>query len=267
MFWIESKKIKIVAFCFTIIAIHGCSSDKKNNQNQTKDSAKNELSNKEQLVKKIEAELAISAVEKYDIQILPGFINSDTLKDQLILVNRKQFAYKHVKGTQSQSFFDRIGHTGPYNYVFVQLGGVKKLLSTTAVGSNVNYPLKAEFLFLTSKANKDFYVDYRIKNSLQRNYYTVRNKSIYLTFSCPVFDSIGSKNPVVYDIKHKESPVRISKDIVLYEGKFTDYKPNQIQDTYDFEPKNIESTGKIFAYFIFDEERMKYVTPMRPSQK
>ena len=134
------------------------------------------------------------------------------------------------------------------------------------MGSNADYPLQAEFLELTSKAQKDFYVDYRIKNSLQRNYYTVRNKQIYLTFSCPVFDSIGSDNPVVYAIEHKLSSVRISKDIVLNKGKFADYNPNAIKDTFNFEPKDIISTGELFAYFIFDNKRMKYVTPMRAPQ-
>lgn len=262
MFWIESKKVKIVAFSFAIIILQGCSSDNK--KNQSKENVKKELTGKEQLVRQIESRLDISAAEKYDIQVLPEFIDSDTLKDKLILVNRKEFAYKHVKNTHSENFFEKTGHTGPYNYVLVKLGGDDKLLSTIPVGSNVNYPLNAKFLVLTSKARKDFYVDFRIKNSMQRSYYTIRNDKIYKTFSCPVFDSIGSKNPVVYDIEHVDSPMRIAKDIKLNIGKFIDYKPNQIQDTNDFEPKDIVSTGKLFAYFIFDDERMKYVTPMRP---
>lgn len=267
MFWKESKRIEIVVFCFLIVAIQGCSSDKNKDLSQTKVDAKNNLTDKDQLIRKIENELDISAAEKYDIQIFPEYINPDTLEDKLILVNRKQFAYKHAESTHSEHFFNETGHTGSYNYVFVKLGGDNKLLSTTSVGSNVDYPLNAEFLVLTSRAFKDFYVDYRIKNSLQRNYYTIRNKSIYLTFSCPVFDSIGSKNPVAYDIEHMVSPVRISKDIVLNKGKFIDYNPNKIKNTYDFEPKDIISTGELFAYFIFDNERMKYVTPMRPSEK
>lgn len=267
MFWRESKRIKIAAFCFTIISLQGCSSDTKKNQSPSEAGTNNEVINEDRLVRQIENELDISAVEKYDIQIIPEYINPDTLQDKLILINRKEFAYKHAKGTNSEHFFEKTGHTGPYNYVFVQLGGERKLLSTTPVGSNADYLLNAEFLTLTSKAQKDFYVDYRIKNSLQRNYYTIQNKRIYLTFSCPIFDSIGSADPIVYDIEHKESPVRISKDIILNKGKFIDYNPNEIKDTFNYEPKGIISTGELFVYFIFDNKRMKYVTPMSHSQK
>ncbi len=264
MSWIESKKVRLIILCLTIAFCQGCSSDKKEKVKLPAKSAKQALTNKELIKEQVENDLDISAAEQYDIQIHSEFINADTLKDQLILINRKQFAYKHVKATGSKNFFDRMGHSAPYNYVFVKLGGSNEILSTTPVGSNVDYPLKSEFLFLTSKANKDFYVDYRIKNSLQRNYYAVRNNTIYLTFSCPIFDSIGSKNPVVYAIEHKNSPLRISKDIVMYKGQFSDYQPDKIENPNDFTPKNIKSKGEVFAYFIFDNDKMKYVTPMRP---
>lgn len=264
MFWTESKRIKIVGVCLTFIVLQGCLNGEK--KTESKEEIKVELSSEEKLIRQIENELDISAAEHYDVQILPKYIDSDTIKDKLILVNRKEYAYKHVKGTKSENFFNKTGHTGLYNYVFVQLGGKDKLLSTTPVGSNVDFPLEAEFEVLTSAAQKDFYVNYRIKNSLLRNYYTVRNQKIYLTLSCPVFDSVGAVNPVVYDIEYRMSPKRFSKDIVLNNGEFIDYNPNEIQDPNNYTPKGIVSTGELFAYFIFDNERMKYVTPMKPSR-
>lgn len=262
MFWIGFKKIKFIGLFLTAMIFNACLSEEGNKE--AKEEPQETLTKKERLVRQIENELDISAAEEYDMQVYPEFINADTLKDKLVLVNRKEFAYKHVKEQKSEAFFERTGHTAPFNYVFVQMGDEEQLLSTDPVGSNVDYPIDAHFVSLTAKARKDFYVDYRIKNSMQRNYYTVRNNRIYKTFSCPVFDSIGADNPVVYAIKHKENSMRLAKDIVLYKGEITDYNPSEIQNKNNFTPKDIVSTETLFAYFIFDKKRMKYVTPMKP---
>ncbi|WP_101334380.1 hypothetical protein [Brumimicrobium salinarum] len=98
---------------------------------------------------------------------------------------------------------------------------------------------------------------------MQRNYYTVRNNKIYLTFSCPVFDHIGEANPEAYAIKHKESSVRIAKDIAMYNGVIEDYSLSSIDNPNGYTPKNIISTGELYVYFIFDSSDMKYKTPMQ----
>src|SRR5690554_6012991 len=97
---------------------------------------------------------------------------------------------------------------------------------------------------------------------MQRDYFTVRRNNIYKTFSCPVFDSVGVENPRVYDIQHRESSVRIAKDIALYHGEFEDYEPSEIEDVNNYTPKGIIGTDKLFVYFIFDDRTMKYKTPM-----
>lgn len=232
-------------------------------KNKEEKSAENPLSEKEQIIRQVENSLSIDATEDYTIEIIPKHIDSDTIEDALILVNRKEFAFKKAKRTNTESFFESTGYSGQYNFVFVKLGARKKLLSTIPVGSNANYKLTHEFVELTSKAHKDFYVEYRVRNSLYRNYYTVRNNILHLTLSCPVFDEIGEENPRVYDIQHVESPVRLAKDIVLYEGKMVDYDPKNIENVNFYQPKEIVKNGPLYVYFIFDDKRMKYVTPMK----
>lgn len=264
MYWIDFKKyFGIVGLLFLMFS---CSFNETTDEKpvvevEGYDYAK-EMS-ESYIKRQIESNLQISAAEDYDVEITYTYINPDTIKDALILVNRKDYALTHVKNSSTERFFEKTGETGPYNYVFVKIGGKKNIISTTPVGSNINYNLKATFLELTSKAYKDFYVEYRIRNSLQRNYYTVRNNTIYLTFSCPVFDQIGEEKPRVYDIRHESSSVRLSKDIAMYHAKIKDYNPNEITAPFHYEPKEIIASDDLYVYFIFDEKTMKFVTPMK----
>lgn len=265
MCWTESRRITQFFVFLSLVLLSACSSEEKNKEGVESEALI--LTEEEQIIRQVENKLGITAAEKYDIQILYKYINPDTLQDALILVNRKDHAFQRAKTNNSERFFENTGFTAPHNHVFVKLGGENGIISTTAVGSNVEYPLEATFVELTSKAHQDFYVEYRIRNSMQRSYYTVRNNTLHLTFSCPVFDSIGAETPKVYDIQHRVSSVRISKDIALYHGKIVDYNPNEIKDVNYYSPKEIISTDKLYVYFVFDDNAMKYVTPMRGAEE
>jgi hypothetical protein len=263
MYWTEFKHINLVFLFLTLLILTACSEQKSADKAIDNEKIQEEsLSEEEKIIRQVESKLDITAAEKYDIQIQYRLIDPDTLKDALILVNRKEFGYQKAKNTETERFFESTGSTGLYNFVFLKRGGSDKLISTNPLGSNANYPLTAEFLELTSKAHKDFFVEYRVRNSLYRNYYTLRNEDMFLTFSCPVFDSIGALKPRVYDIQHLTSDVRISKDIALYEGKIVDYDIEEIENINAYEPKEIVRSGALYVYFIFNDKTMKYVTPM-----
>src|SRR5690554_4636713 len=264
MFW-KKFNFKNSTFLFSIVLISSACSNEQTGPEIVveKESVEVEtLTGEEKIIRQVENILDINAAENYDIQIQYKYIDPDTLKDALILVNRKEFGHEKAKSTNTERFFESTGHTGLYNFVFLKLGGKDKLITTTPVGSNADYPLTVEFLELTSKAHKDFVVEYRVRNSLHRNYYTVRNDKMFLTFSCPVFDSIGAPKAVAYDIVHTDSEVRIAKDIALYEGRIKDYNPDEIKDVNYYTPKEIIRDGGLYVFFIFDEKKMKYVTPM-----
>ena len=264
MFWKEYKCFKFALLSSVFLFLTACSVEEKEDviHSQQENEKKKSLTEEEQIIRQVESKLSISAVEDYDIQIKYKHIDEDTLRDALILVNRKEFAFQKAKNTNTERFFENTGHTGLYNYIFLKMGGSKELISTNPVGSNAEYPLKSEFLELTSKAHQDFFVEYRVRNSYYRNYYTFRKNNLYLTFSCPVFDSIGEPNPRVYDIQHETSPVRLAKDIALYEGEIVDYNPKEIENINNYEPKDIVRNGELYVFFIFNDKSMKYVTPM-----
>jgi hypothetical protein len=267
MCWNVYKLSLIITLFFSFITILGCDNKSQQQKKESSSTSKESiLSFRDKIVRAVETELEINAAEEYDIQIKKEYINPDTLQDALILVNRKQWAHERAAKSGNQSFVEKTGYVGPNNYVFVKLGGTDKLIKTPPVGSSADHPLESRFLTLTSQAHKDFYVNYRIRNSLHRNYYSIRKNRMYLTFSCPIFDSIGEQDPRVFAIKHQESTVRISKDIAMYEGKIVGYNPSQIEDVNSYKPRQIIPTDQLYVYFIFDESSMKYKTPMVPKE-
>lgn len=236
--------------------------NENNKVEKSKKEKKSSLTFEERAKRAIEADLKINASEEYDLQIHKAYIDRDTLEDAVILVNRKQWAFERAEKNENLNFAKKIGFTGPYNNVFVYLGKYDKFISTPNVGSSAEYSLEVNFEVITTPSQKDFYVDYRIRNSLHRNYYTVRNDRVFLTLNCPVFDKIGDLKPVAYSIQHRESTVRLSKDIALYHGEIANYNPSKIENVNNYSPDQIISTDELYVFFIFDEKTMSYVTPM-----
>jgi hypothetical protein len=217
--------------------------------------------------RKVEAELGISAVEKYDLQIHLAHLDKDTITDAVILINRKQFALDKAQKESKEKFLENTGYTARENYVYVFKGGSGKILSTPPVGSSIFHPLTVEFEEISTPGQNDFWVAYRLRNSLFRNYYTMRGEKLFLTLNCPVFDEIGNKEPEAYYIEHRSVATRIAKDIVIYKGKIKDYDPSTIVDINNFTPSEIIPTDYIDVYFIFDPDRKTYVTPMAPKDQ
>lgn len=214
--------------------------------------------------RKVEAELGISAAEKYDLQIHQAHLDKDTITDAVILINRKQFALEKAKREDKEKFLENTGYTGRENYVYVFKGASGKILTTPPVGSSIFHPLTVAFEEISTPGQNDFWVSYRLRNSLFRNYYTMRGEKLFLTLNCPVFDKIGEKVPEAYYIEHRSVETRIAKDIVIYDGKIKDYDPATIADINNFTPSEIIPTDYIDVYFIFDPDRKTYVTPMAP---
>jgi hypothetical protein len=216
--------------------------------------------------RKIETELQINAAEKYDLKIHIAQLDKDTISDAVILVNREQHALDRMKKEGKEKLLKNRGYTARENYVFVFKGSSSKLLITPPIGSSIFHPLEVFFEEITTPGQNDFWVEYRFRNSLFRNYYTLKGETLFLTLNCPVFDKIGEKEPEVYSIEHRKVETRLGKDIVIYEGYIPNYDPNLIEDINNYSPENIKPKDEIFVYFIYDIDRKSYVTPMAPRE-
>lgn len=217
--------------------------------------------------REIETDLGINAAEKYKLEIHRARLDKDTLTDAVITINREQFALERMKKEGKEKLLKNSGYTVRENYVFVYKGSSGKILSTPPIGSSIFHSLNVFFEQITTPGQHDFWVEYRFRNSLFRNYYTLKGETLYLTLNCPVFDQIGKKNPEVYYISHRNVETRIAKDIVIYEGFIPDYDPDKIDDINNYEPTKINRKEDIFVYFIYDVDRKSYVTPMAPLEK
>ncbi len=256
--------ISYLLFLLCIIVTASCESSEKEKVSEAvaKETVE-ELSKEAKLKRKVETHLGIPANENYDFQVYYEYLDQDTLIDAVILVNRYAFALQKYEQDGNMKFLEYMGFSGPHNYVFVQLGNSDKLLDSQPIGSSIDTPLEVEFDFITSMAQKDFWVEYRLKNSLYRNYYRVHKGGLELTFNCPVFDNIGDDIPIAYHIQHKESAVRVAKDIFMYFGEIKNYNPSKIEDVNNFTPEEIVKTDSLFVFFIFNEKTGKYVTPYK----
>lgn len=266
MYLKKFNSLSILSISFVLFFLSACA-DESDQVVKIEKVKKPQLTFEERAKRAVEADLKINATEKYDIQIHKSYIDRDTLEDAVILVNRKQWAFDRIKKNNNEDFAKKTGYTGPYNNVFVYLGKYDKFISTPTIGSSAEYPLEMNFEVITNPSQKDFYVNYRIRNSMKRNYYTVRNDRVLLTFNCPVFDSIGDPEPQVYSIQHQESSVRLAKDVVLYEGEIPGYNPSKIENVNNYSPEEIIPTDEIYVFFIFDEKSLSYVTPMVNKEK
>lgn len=217
--------------------------------------------------RKVESNLKIDASENYDLKIIEAYLDKDTLKDALILINREEFAIKKAKKEDKEKILKSFGYTASENYIYVFRGASQKVLTTPGIGSSIYHMLEAGLGELTSPGQNDFWVDYRFRNSMFRNYYTMRGDKLFLTLNCPIFDNIGEQEPDAYFIEHREVEARISKDIAIYEGGILNYDPSKIEDTYNFTPDSIVKKDDVFVYFIFDPSRNKFVTPMKPKDE
>lgn len=266
MYLKKSKLYLSIAFLLFAFILSNCKNGSEESNNK-ENKEKSLLTFEERAKRAVEADLKINASEKYDIQIHKAYIDRDTLEDAVVLVNRKQWAMDREEKKGNLNFAEKVGFTGPYNNVFVYIAKYDEFISTPNVGSSAEYPLDINFEVITTPSQKDFYVDYRIRNSMHRNYYTVRNDRVFLTLNCPVFDNIGEPKPEVYSIQHRESSVRLSKDIALYHGEISNYNPTQIENVNNYSTDEIKSTDELFVFFIFDEQTLSYVTPMVNDEK
>lgn len=261
------KNLKIRLNVLFILALLLNSCEEAQNVAERNDTPTDKESDLNSWVKRqVESLLKINATENYTLTIHEEYLDRDTLIDAVILVNREEYAKKKAAEDGDTSFEELVGYTGPYNYVFTYINGSDKLRQAPPVGSSAEHPLTIHFETISNPSQKDFYVEYRVKSSVNRNYYTMDNGKVILTFSCPLYDFMDPENPTIYSIKHTESTVRISKDIALYMGKIPNYNPEAIEDFSTYYPENVIPTDDLYVFFIYNKKRMKYVTPMSPEE-
>ncbi len=247
---------KIINFLF-IVTILGCSENKSKNIETTEKERNKKLSLESIVDRHVQSQLSIPATEKYSLKIYKEHLDGDDKMDAIITVNRLNFALESAKKSGNYEMQKELGFTGHYNAVFYFDGGLNQISPAIIIPSSAHGELIVNFDNISTDAYKDILVDYKIRNSSFRNYYTAINHTPLHVFQWKLYDYLGEKNVEANYIEYSNGSVGLAKDILIYKGKLKN--GNNVKDIYNFSPE-IEKEGELVHRFFYLDKEGKYFT-------
>jgi hypothetical protein len=211
----------------------------------------------ERMKREVEASLEIPVTEKYTFKIYKEFINSDTIEDAIITVNRFEFAKNEAIRMKKQAKMAEIGYMGKYNFFFYYDGKLDQISVPLPAPSSPGRELDVQFASICSPTRKDVILGHRIMNSGYKTYFTVLNDhDLSMVFQWKEFDQLGEAKPEAILHKLVPSKTGIGMDIQLYESEIDNYNPT-IADIYKYVP-SITKPKKLLYNFFYVEQAGKF---------
>jgi hypothetical protein len=207
--------------------------------------------------REIKAKLNIEATEKFSMRTYWSYINDDTIKDAIITVNRMEFAMDEAIKTNKTAKAEEIGYLGNYNYFFYYDGAIDLISEPIPVPSSPGRELDVTFQPITSPSKNDIIVDYRIRNSGWRSYFTASGQgTLGLVFQWKWFDHIGEAQPEGLMHALEKSPEGGMQDIAIYQSVI-DNNTTDTKKIYEYEPV-MTKKGALLYRFFYDPRIGKY---------
>lgn len=213
----------------------------------------------EKITRHIEGSLSIPATEKYTYTIFKSELNGDDSLDYIITVNRLEFALQEAIEGGKVAKRAEMGYMGNYNYYFYMDGLSKDLSSAIPVPSSPYANLEVDFHHIKTEAYNDFTVDFRIRNSKFRRFFTIINGIPRQTFEAKIFDGLGDDSTEAYIIEYAPGSFSLAKDILIYIGTLEKVTVNSVNDVYSIQPK-ITKTDQLERKWFFSDAQNKYFT-------
>lgn len=208
-------------------------------------------------VKEIEAKLKITKTEKYSYKVYKADINGDGIRDAVITVNRLQYAEDQAIASGNVAKAVEVGYVGPYNLFFYYDGSLDLISDPIQVPSSPGRELDVHFESITSPDKKDIVIDYRVRNSGWRSYFTSSGQgTLSLMFQWKWFDHVGEATPEALNHVLEANPRGQMKDISIYESNIDNYSEN-VKDVYAYTPK-ITKKGALLYRFFYDPQVLKF---------
>ena len=208
----------------------------------------------------LEAKLQIPATEKYTYAVYREYINSDTVKDAIITINRLSFAIDEaIRSKKNTAKSAELGYMGNYNLFIYYDGASDKFSVPIPIPSTPGRPLDISFESILSPTRKDIVIGYRILNSGWKAYFSVLNESdLLLVFRWKLFDYAGTaKAEALYHSLEENTVGGVAKDIVIRESVLENNSVTGIGDIYKFEPV-MNKKGKELYHFVYEPRAAKY---------
>ena len=247
----------IFYFLFLCLTITSCSEEKSDLPVENMEEDTKNLSLEEMADRHVRATLDIPPTEKFSLKIYKEHLDGDDKLDAVITVNRLSYALEEAAQSNNSAKQAEVGFTGNYNFIFYYDGHSNQITPDIKIASSAHGELKVSFEHISSEAYKDILVDYKIRNSSFRDFFTTLNHSPILVFQWKIYDRLGEKDPEAIYFEYAPGTQSISKDILLYEGNLDN--ASSVNDIYKFEPK-ISKKGKLLHRFFYLDDAGKYFT-------
>lgn len=218
-----------------------------------------ELSDEELIKRNVESRLSIKGNEDYSLTIYEGNLNGDENPDKVIAVNLLDRALKEAIESGNVVKRAELGYMGKFNYLFFMDGQTKEISEPIAVASSPHAKLSVQFANIRSEAYQDVMVDFRVRNSCFRRFYTLINNQPRQTFEMKIFDGLGTPTTEAYYAKFEPGSYSLAKDIVVYKGLLEEMTFEDPMGIYKAQPE-IEQTKEFERRWFFNDHERKYFT-------
>lgn len=218
-----------------------------------------QLSDEELIKRQVESRLGIHGNEDYSLSVYEENLNGDEDLDKVITVNLLDRALKEAIESGNVVKRAEIGYMGNYNFLFFMDGKTKSITEPIAVPSSPHAKLKVQFENIRTEAYKDVLIDFRIRNSSFRRFYTMINNLPRQTFEMKIFDGLGTPETEAYFSKYETGSYSLAKDIVVYKGILEDMQFDDPMAIYSAEPI-IKETEIVDRKWFYNDHERKYFT-------
>lgn len=251
------RGITLITICTTLLLTASCGESAGDGTTPQATKPEKKEAFDKRFVKEIESKLQIPRTEKYSYKVYKADINGDGIEDAIVTVNRLQHAEDKAIAAGNVAKAVEVGYVGPYNYFFYYDGAIDVISEAVQVPSSPGRELDVHFESITSRDKKDIVIDYRIRNSGWRSYYTSSGQgTLSLMFQWKWFDYIGEPTPEALNHVLEDNQRGLYKDISIYASEIDDY-PGEVKDHYKYAPK-ITKKGALMYRFFYDPQVLKY---------
>ena len=253
------SKLSFLLFGFFMILTSSCQEQKERQEVSIEELPTDHSDLNAYAKRHIEATLRIPATEKYTLSIHKENLDGDDKQDAIILVNRYQFAMDEAVQSTNPAKRAELGYMGNYNYLFYFDGALNLISPPLVIPSSPMLPLKVSFENISSSSFKDILIDFRIRNSSYKDYYTVTNHSPRRIFQWKIFDGLGTPNEESFIFNYETGSYSESKDIVISKGRIGAIP--QKADLFIYEPViSAENKQETLYRFFYLPQKGIYAT-------
>lgn len=248
--------LSLVLFGFFLILTSSCQEQKERKEVSVEELPTDYSDLNTYAKRHIEATLRIPATEKYTLSIHKENLDGDDKQDAIILVNRYQYAMDEAVKSTNPAKLAELGYMGNYNYFFYFDGALNLISPPLAIPSSPMLPLKVSFENISSSSFKDILIDFRIRNSSYKDFYTVTKHTPRRIFQWKIFDGIGTPDEESFIFNYETGSYCEAKDIVISKGRIGAIPKKA--DLFIYEPvisaENKQET--LYRFFYLPQKRI-----------